>query len=169
LAAEVRKQESETEPAARLGLAQDVTLGTEQQDEFRGVVEDKYRFRGQEPVVSGSCRCCAPPNVGDDFEWKKSGFGSEDSGANEADILHITNQIRFAHAFIEVARQEYRTGEILAGVKAHQAAREAFCEAKRSVNELADEPNPSILRELQAIEHALANMASTSSCSPGSS
>jgi hypothetical protein len=91
--------------------------------------------------------------------WKKNGSGSGEPGANEADILHITNQIGFAQAFIEIARQEYGAGNIPAGDNARRAAREAFWEAKRSLNELAEEHKTSVSRELEAIEHALAKLA----------
>src|SRR5947208_7020 len=70
--------------------------------------------------------------------------------------LHVSNELKFARLFMNVARASYGSGNIEAGKVALARARAAYSGAIRVADELPENKRQSISDDLKQLEGALA-------------
>jgi hypothetical protein len=86
------------------------------------------------------------------------GMSDESYQCNEDDVhtLHVSNELKFARLFMDVARAAYGGGNIEAGNVALARARAAYVGAIRIADELPENKRQSIWDDLNRLKGALA-------------
>jgi hypothetical protein len=87
--------------------------------------------------------------------------------SDDVHALHVSNELRFARLFLNVARQSYDTGSVEAGDVALARAWAAFYGAIRVAHHLSELKRRSISVDLQLLEGALTFLSAANATPPG--